>query len=204
VPLTCRSRTAALGAVLLAAVSLAACGSGGSATLSGAVRSPMLQVGSVKVTDVRTSDSGTPFTTRARPGGLLLVYFGYTHCPDVCPATLADVRAALTKLGASAQRVELAFVTVDPSRDTAPVMRKFVDQFVPDAHLLRASSTAELTAAERAFLISAKALRDGTFDHSASIAVIDQHGTVLVEWPYGIEPDAIQRDLHTLLGKVST
>jgi protein SCO1/2 len=196
------SRVAAVGA-LLGAYALAACGSSGSVSLSGVVRTPKLQVGSVQVTDVRTAASRPTFATRARSGGLLLVYFGYTSCPDVCPTTLADIRAAFTKLGPDARRVELAFVTVDPARDTAPVLRKFVGQFVPAAHLLRSSSAAQLTAAEHAFLISAKALTDGTIDHSASVAVVDAHGTVLVEWPFGIEPAAMAHDLRVLLARVA-
>jgi len=199
---TRRHRIAA--SALLGALILAACGSNRPTVLSGVVRTPKLQVGTVQVDDVSTATSGTPFTTRARHGGLLLVYFGYTHCPDICPTTLADIRAALTDIGTDARRVELAFVTVDPARDTTSVLHHFVDQFVPRAHLLRASSTAQLTAAEHAFLISAKARTDGTFDHSASVAVVDPHGTVLVEWPYGIEPTAIARDLHTLLKDVAT
>ena len=190
-------------AALLAMLALTACTSNGPAPLSGVVRSPRLYVGDVQINDVSTTTSGTPFTTRASTGKLLLVYFGYTHCPDVCPTTLANIRAALTQVGSRASRVELAFVTVDPVRDTAPVLRKFVDQFVRGAHLLRASSTAQLTAAERAFLVSAKARTDGTFDHSASVSVVDPHGTVLVEWPYGIEPTAIARDLRTLLNEVA-
>jgi Uncharacterized protein SCO1/SenC/PrrC, involved in biogenesis of respiratory and photosynthetic systems len=193
-----RSRAAVLGA-LLGAVALAACGSGGSGTLSGMVRTPKLQVGSVQINDVRTADAGAPFTVRARSGSLLLVSFGYTSCPDVCPTTLAAIRAARTKLGPLAKRIELAFVTVDPQHDTAPVLRRFVGRFVAGAHLLRPTSAAQLAVAEHAFLVSSKVQIDGSFDHGASVAVVDAHGTVLVEWPFGIESAAIAHDLGALL-----
>jgi len=196
-------------AALLCSVALAACGSGGSgssssATLSGMVRSPKLQVGTVRISDVATVAAGTPFTTRARPGSLLVVSFGYTSCPDICPTTLAAIRGARRALGAAAKRVDVAFVTVDPGHDTAPVLREFVGQFFTDAHLLRPSSAAQLETAKRAFLVTSKVQMDGSFDHSSSVAVVDTHGTVLLEWPFGIESSAMAHDLRALLDGIAT
>ena len=184
-----------LGALLLAA----ACGSSGKTSLSGTVRSPKLEVGSVQLSDVRVAVPGARFSTRAENGGLLVVYFGYTTCPDICPTTLAGLRVALSKLGADARRVEVAFVTVDPARDTPKVLRTFVGQFFANAHLLRPSSAAQLDTAKRAFLVTTKVQMDGSIDHSSSLAVVDAHGTVLVEWPYGITPASIAHDLRSLL-----
>lgn len=204
-----RRSPVAVAGVLLCTVALAACGSGGSgssssATLSGMVRSPKLQVGTVEISDVRRDAAGIRFTTRARPGSLLVVSFGYTSCPDICPTTLAAIRGARLALGAAAKRVDVAFVTVDPEHDTAPVLRKFVGQFMTDAHLLRPSSAAQLETAKRAFLVTSKVQMDGSFDHSASVAVVDAQGAVLLEWPFGIESSAMAHDLRTLLDGIAT
>jgi len=191
---------------VVTAVALAACGGGGngsSASLSGVVRTPKLQVGSVRVNDVSGSDTGTPFATRASNGHLLLVFFGYTTCPDICPTTLAAIRAARNQLGSEAQRVDLAFVTVDPKRDTPAVLRKFVGYFVPGAHVLRPTSAAQLAAAERAFLVTSKVQMDGSVDHSSMVEVVDEHGRVLLEWPFGIESPAMAHDLRLLLATVA-
>jgi protein SCO1/2 len=203
-----RSPAATFGA-LVCTVALAACGNGGSgpsssASLSGMVRSPKLQVGTVEISDVRSVAAGTAFTMRARPGSLLVVSFGYTSCADICPATLAAIRGARLALGAAATRVDVAFVTVDPAHDSPAVLRKFVGRFFTDAHLLRPSSAAQLETATRAFLVTSKVQVDGSFDHSASIAVVDAHGAVLLEWPFGIESSAMAHDLRALLDGIAT
>jgi protein SCO1 len=199
-----RLRTALIGS-LVTAVALAACGGGGNgpAPLSGVVRTPKLHVGAVQVNDVSKSEIGTPFTTRAAHGHLLLVFFGYTTCPDICPTTLAAIRAARNRLGSQAARVDLAFVTVDPKRDTPSVLRKFVGYFVPGAHVLRPTNAAQLATAEHAFLVTSKVQMNGSVDHSSMVEVVDDQGMVLVEWPYGIESPAMAQDLRALLTKVA-
>ena len=197
------SRTLAGCALIGALVLATACGSSGKTALSGSVRSPKLQVGSVLLDDVRVSTPGTPFPMHARRGELLVVFFGYTHCPDICPVTLSGIRVALGRLGADARRVEIAFVTVDPAHDTPAVLRKFVGQFFAGAHLLRPASAAQLVDAKRAFLVSSKVQMDGSIDHSSSVAVVDAHGTELVEWPYGITPASIAHDLRALLAEAA-
>jgi len=90
-------------AVLLASLGLTACGGGSDApsSLQGMVRKPALQVGSVTLPDESPLAAGAPFTMKAAKGGLLLAYFGYTNCPDVCPTTLSDIGRALRELPAS-------------------------------------------------------------------------------------------------------
>ncbi len=168
------------------------------------VRTPKLHVGSVHLSDVAVTDTGSPFTIRARPGGLLLVYFGYTTCPDLCPTTMAAIRSARAELGQDAQRVDVAFITVDRTRDTPQVLRAFVGKFVSGAHLLRPANAAQLAVAQRAFLVTANEQPGGSIDHSSTVAAIDASGTVLLEWPFGISAAAMTHDLRVLLKQVAT
>ena len=83
------------------------------------------------------------------------------------------------------------------------MLRKFVGHFVPGAHVLRPSSAAQLETAKRAFLVTSKVQMDGSIDHSSMVAVVDDHGTVLLEWPYGIESRDRTRS-YALLAEVAT
>jgi len=193
--------TVALAAALAGLAGLAAgCSSSGSHQLSGLVRSPKLDVASVQLPDVSTQPAST-FAMKAKPGGFLLVYFGYTMCPDLCPMTLATLRAARSDLGSAASRVEIAFVTLDPARDTPAVLRSYVSRYMADAHLLRSASSTKLAAAKHSFLVSASMAANGTITHSASVAVVDSRGVVQVEWPFGLSAKTIARDLRTLLDR---
>ena len=114
-------------------IAVATAGCGGDRELVGLTRDPAPQVDAVTLPDV--SRDGAPFELRAEPGGLLVVYFGYTNCPDICPTTMADLARALDDLGDDADRVDVAMVTVDPDRDT-DVLADYVDDFVAGGHAL--------------------------------------------------------------------
>jgi protein SCO1/2 len=173
-------------------------------------REQPLEVGSVVVTDV--TDQGEyavhdgAFTMKARPGSLLVVYFGYTNCPDLCPTTLALVRAARRELDGNANRIDVAMVTVDPERDTPDVMNGYLSSFTDRFHALQPTSTDELEAAETAFLASSTIVTDASgkieVGHSATAYVVDENGVVLVEWPFGVDKDTMINDLDILLGRV--
>lgn len=206
-----RKQFVALGAVvtILSGGMLAACG-GGEATLRGMTRELPLVVDQVEVTDV--TDQGVyaqhdgRFTMKGRPGGLLVVYFGYTNCPDLCPTTLALVRAARRELGGSAERIDVAMVTVDPERDTPEVMNRYLSSFTDHFHALHPQSIEELKAAEAAFLASSSIVTDSAgkieVGHSATAYVVDESGTVLVEWPFGVDKDTMINDFRILLDRV--
>jgi protein SCO1/2 len=206
-----RRRNVGIAGVLAIAASLvaAACG-GGESTLLGMTRERPLEVGAVEVTNVTAeglyADHGSAFEMKARPGSLLVVYFGYTSCPDLCPTTLALVRAARRELGGSSDRIDLAMVTVDPDRDTPEVMNGYLSSFTDRFHALRPSSMDELESAEAAFLASSTIVTDASgrieVGHSATTYVVDENGIVLVEWPFGIDKDTMISDFRILLDRV--
>jgi protein SCO1/2 len=199
-----------IGALVVAAsLVTAACG-GGESALLGMTREQPLEVGAVEVTDVTAegmyADHDSSFSMKARPGGLLVVYFGYTNCPDLCPTTLALVRAARKEIGGSADRIDLAMVTVDPDRDTPEVMNGYLSSFTDRFHALHPASMDELKAAEEEFLASSTIVTDASgkieVGHSAATYVVDENGVVLVEWPFGVDKDTMINDFRILLDRV--
>lgn len=189
--------------VVVVTLASAACGSRDQ-TLEGLTRTSPLTVGSVQLPDVTTGAKTTAFPFRAPPGEILLAYFGYTNCPDVCPTTLADVRDALGRLGsAKASRVELAMTTVDPARDTPEILNAYVGSFLRRFRVLRTQDAMELRTAEDAFGASSSVTTttDGRIDvtHTGTLYAVTADGTVAVEWPFGTTVDSLTNDLNLLL-----
>lgn len=178
----------------------------GADELEGLRRDPPVDVSGVVLPEVFGDRPEQPFTMVAQPGQLLFVYFGYTNCPDLCPTTLADLRKALKQLGPDASRVDAAFVTVDPERDTAAVLPSYLGSFVDDGHAIRTEDAAALQAAEDAFLASSTITPndDGTYEvsHTAFSSIVDERGIVVAEWPFGISPDSMANDLRILLAEL--
>lgn len=192
---------------LCAGVLLAACGGDDPGELQGIVRSEPLAVGDVSVTEVTNGVEPGPFSFVADPGQLLVVYFGYTNCPDLCPTTLAALRSAKKELGDDGDRVDLAMVTVDPGRDTAEILNNYLGSFTDQYHALVPASEEELRAAEDAFLVTSDVIEkpDGSFqvDHSANAFVVDENGVVLVEWPFGHAKAGMVNDLGVLIDQLA-
>jgi len=115
------------------AVLLTACGRSGTpwhaTNITGAM--PALEFTLSRATD------GAPVRGTDYRGKVVVLYFGYTHCPDICPATLANFAAALQKLGQRANDVRILFVTVDPDRDTGPILADYARAFAPEVEGLR-------------------------------------------------------------------
>lgn len=142
----------------------------------------------------------------AEPGGLDLVYFGYTFCPDVCPTTMADLRKALAELEpAERDRLQVAMVSIDPARDSAEHLQKYVTNFVPDGVALRTDDAALLRAAADAFganyevKINPKGAEE--VSHTGELYAVDDTGTVVMQWPFGTGYKSMARDLRSLLSK---
>ena len=125
-----------------------------------------------------TSQDGATVTQRVLQGRPTLVFFGYTHCPDVCPTTLAQVSAIFRELGPD-EKARALFVTVDPQRDTPAVLKDYLTSFDPRITALTGSPEA-VKAAEHGYKVYAKAEpdKDGTYamDHTAITYLMDKQG----------------------------
>lgn len=136
-------------------------------------------------------------------GKVVVVVFGFTHCPDVCPTALADMAKAVRDLGDRGREVQVLFVTVDPKRDTAEVLRQYVPAFHPSFIALRGTE-AEVSKVTKDFHVYA-AERAGktpdtyTVDHSAQSFVIDREGRIRLLLPPAMASAAIASDLRVLL-----
>ncbi len=197
-----------LAALLVAVTLVAAACAADETSLAGIVRDPALQVGEVVLPAVDQEGNETDLAFHAESDELLVAFFGYTHCPDVCPTTMADLRTALGRLGDDAARVEVAFVTTDPDRDTPEVLVGYVEGFIPDARSVRTEDPDELQRAEEPFVAQSAVTEhdhgDTEVEHSAAVYVIDDAGTVLVEWPVGTSNTAMSDDLRVLLDRVAS
>ena len=135
-------------------------------------------------------------------GKVVAVFFGYTHCPDVCPTTLAELASAVSKLGPDASRVQVLFITADPERDTAAVLKQYVTAFNPTFLGLRGTpeQTAEVAKAFKV-LIQKNATDDPnnyTVDHSSGTYVYDTSGRLRLYVSYGQGADVLAHDLEQL------
>ena len=136
-------------------------------------------------------------------GKAVVVFFGYTQCPDVCPTTLAEIAQAKQLLGPDGEKVQGVFITVDPERDTPEVLKAYMASFGPDFIALR--GTPEQTAAvARDFKVyfkkvEGKAPGNYTLDHSAASFVYDPQGRLRLYARYGSGPQALANDLKQLL-----
>ena len=198
-------RRVGAGLALLVALSTGACGDDGPGDLSGAVRSPALDVSEVSLPAVGDGGSEEPLAMTAPPGELYLVYFGYTSCPDVCPTTMSDISVALEDLPDDlAERVTVAMATVDPERDTGEVVAGYLDHFFDRSIALRTTDPDALARAADAFGVQWEVEEHSpgeAYDvaHSAVTYVVDDTGTVVVEWPFGFDSEAMTSDLRILL-----
>lgn len=136
-------------------------------------------------------------------GKVVAIFFGYTHCPDVCPTTLSDFAQALKQLGPQANQVQVIFVTVDPQRDTPALLKQYVPAFDPSFLGMYTDETSLALLAKEYKLVyqktSVKAADDYLIDHSAGTYVYDANGRLRLLVSYGSIPDAIAQDLKTLL-----
>ena len=152
-----------------------------------------------------TNDLGQRVTAASYHGKVVLLYFGYTHCPDVCPLTLVHLHTVLQKMGPQANDVRILFVTVDPARDTLPVLHQYVAAFDPRIVGLTGSQSelAELAKRYRAFFQrEAPNQNAGDYEvtHSSAIYVFDREGHARLLATPGSTNDAILHDLTLLTG----
>ncbi|MBU6404493.1 MAG: SCO family protein [Proteobacteria bacterium] len=149
------------------------------------------------------NDLGQPVTGASYRGKAVLLYFGYTHCPDVCPTTLAHLTVVLQNLGPLAQRVRVLFVSVDPKRDTPALLRAYTSAFGP--HIIGLTGTPDAIArvAKRYRVAYSYGKPDAAgnyvVNHSAAIFIFDPQGRARL---LATEHDSVAQlthDLHLLL-----
>ena len=136
-------------------------------------------------------------------GKLVLLYFGYTFCPDICPATLANVGQALRSLGNNADKVQLIMISVDPERDTPDKLAEYVTHFHPS--FIGVTGEPEKLAEIAALYGIFYQKHPGTeatgylVDHTATLIVVDQKGYLKLVLPFGVTVDEITDDLKYML-----
>lgn len=154
-----------------------------------------------------TDADGKPRTLADFKGKVTVIFFGFTQCPDVCPTTLAELAAARKLLGADGAKVQGVFVTIDPARDTAVVLKAYVGSFGDDFVALRGSDD-EIKAAAKQFKVffakvPGKSEGSYTMDHTAGSYVMDKAGRVRLFTRYGVGPEALAADLKILLAETA-
>ena len=145
---------------------------------------------------------GKTVTDQAFRGRWMLVYFGYTHCPDACPTALQDMANALDQLGPKKQQVAIVFITVDPERDTPGVMKDYVAAFEAGIVPLGGSQEAVAEAAKAYRVYFAKhPTKDGGYDmdHSSIIYLMDPRGRFVANFTHDTPPDQIAAKLKSLV-----
>ena len=139
-------------------------------------------------------------------GKLIVLFFGYTHCPDVCPTTLADVAAALKSMKPEeSARVQVLFVSVDPERDSPEMLKQYVPYFNPSFLGLRGTPEEIPAAAKEFHIYHRRHDEPGTtgylVDHTAGSYVLDRRGRLRLFLPFAQSPMDIAHDLNLLLGE---
>ncbi len=151
-----------------------------------------------------TDHDGKPRTLADFRGKVVTVFFGFTHCPDVCPTTLVEMAQVVKELGTDGSRVQVLFVTVDPERDTQQVLKRYVPSFNPAFLGLYGDAEATARAAkEFKVYIQKQPAKDGHYsvDHSAGTYVLDREGRLRLFAGYGAGAPALLHDIRILLGK---
>jgi protein SCO1/2 len=136
-------------------------------------------------------------------GKVVLVFFGYTHCPDVCPTTLAEMAGVMQQLGADAERLQVLFVTVDPERDTPELLGRYVPAFHP-SFIGLSGDKSQTTAVINEFKlfvakVPAKNGDNYTIDHTAGSYVFDAQGRIRLFIRHGQGPEPILWDIRALI-----
>lgn len=151
-----------------------------------------------------TDHTGKPRTLQDFRGKLVVLFFGYTQCPDVCPTTMAKMATVMKELGPASKDVQVLFVTLDPERDTQELLNAYVPAFHPSFIGLRGDKEATDRTAREFKVFYAKTPsgddpKNYTVDHMAGSYVFDREGRVRLLVRHEAEPGAIASDLRQLL-----
>jgi protein SCO1/2 len=136
-------------------------------------------------------------------GRIVLLYFGFTYCPDICPATLTDLARAMDALGEQARETQVIMISIDPERDTPQKIRDYAQAFHPDFIGLSGAPEA-IAAIAGPFGVYYEKRPDATGEnytmaHTSTVTVIDREGYVRLVWPFGAKGVEMAEDLRLLL-----
>jgi len=168
-------------------------------TFRGSVLEPLQLAPEIRLTNF----DGQPFQLSEQRGKVVLIFFGYTSCPDVCPTTLAEFRKVFAELGPQAAQTRVVFITVDPERDTPDKIAAYVTIFHPDFWGLTGSQ-AELETVYKAYGVFREKQESSSaagylVSHTATVYVIDKQGNLRLTFPYGLGWEAMFKDIRYLL-----
>ena len=154
---------------------------------------------------VLTNVDGEHFQLDDLAGQIVIMFFGYTGCPDVCPVTLSEFLQIRSKLGSQAEKVSFVFVTVDPERDTSERMKKYLTNFDPEIIGLTGTRE-ELEPVWASYGVYEAKLEESSagnylVDHSSRTYVIDAEGNLLLTYAFGTEDKVITEDVRHLLAR---
>lgn len=187
--------------LLIALVALAGCAKSSASSFTGAVLHEPYHVPATMLTDT----SGKPFSlANSTDKRLTLLFFGYTHCPDECPTTMATLASAMLQLdSADRANVQVVFVTTDPARDTGPVLRHWLNRFDPDFTGVTGPLPTIKKVADRVGVPIEKGRRlpSGGYDvtHGTQVLAVDGKNVVPVVWTLGTTAPEFAHDIHQLL-----
>ena len=153
-----------------------------------------------------TNQAGERVRDEAYRGKLMLVYFGFTYCPDICPAGLQVMTAALDELGKDADKVAPIFITVDPERDTPEQMKRYLDSFHPGLVGLTGSAK-DVDKAAKAYRVYYRkaedaALSEYTMDHTSFIYLMDVNGRYITHFAHAVDPDKLAARLRREIAQI--
>lgn len=165
----------------------------------GAIITPPFQAPEISLND----QNGRPYLLTDHKGQVVLVFFGYSNCADICPTTLATLKQARQSLGGRSSDVQVVFVTVDPMRDTAEKLKSYLAGFDP-SFIGLTGSIEQLQPVWKAYGVyaQAQAVSQGNgelVEHSSQVYVIDPHGNLRLTFPYGTTMSEMADDIRYLL-----
>ena len=196
-------RTALLAALLALALVQAGCDRLGEPAAKASFRGVDITGADYAKSLSLTDQNGQPRSLADFKGKVVVVFFGYTQCPDVCPGTMAELAQIKRALGQDGDRVQGVFVSVDPERDTAEILKSYLASFDASFVALRGSAEQTKAAAKefKVFYGKVPGKTEGSYsvDHTAGSFVFDPQGKVRLFVRYGSGPEALTADLKALL-----
>lgn len=183
--------------VLIAATG---CVRGSSYSFQGGELKPLAEAAPIELTD----QNGQPFSLAAQQGKAVLLYFGYTTCPDACPTTLSDWVEVKRLLGDKANQVEFVMVTVDPERDTQAKLNEYMSFFDPSFYGLSGDQATISTIEQNYGIVAVKDPIEGSatgylMTHTTSFWVVDPDGKLRLTYALGTDPEVVAKDLEHLI-----